>query len=55
MIDMMASFEGIDEVGPAGLVGSIYGYEPGEEFPPMVPFVFQFEFLPVEVEEWRMH
>lgn len=47
MIDTIASFEGIDEAGATGLVGSIYGYEPGEDFPEYLPFSFEFTFVPV--------
>ena len=40
LIDTIASFDGIDAAGAEGLIGSIYGYEPGESLPEFLPFAF---------------
>ena len=51
MIDTIASFEGIDASGATGLIGSIYGYGTGEDFPEYLPFSFEFTFLPVALPQ----
>ena len=43
LVDTIASFDGIDAAGAEGLIGSIYGFEPGEELPDSLPFSFAIE------------
>ena len=49
LVDTIASFEGIDEAGAEGLIGSIYGFEPGESLSESLPFDFALSLSPLSM------